>query len=71
MKRSLIIFFALITSLIADENNIATSIIEKTEKKFRSIEDYQVKMFIAIDIPAFRMPKKSTLFFLSNPIRLK
>ena len=32
MKRSLIIFFALITSLIADENNIATSIIEKTEK---------------------------------------
>ena len=59
MKLSLIIFFALITSLIADENNIATSIIVKTEKKFRSIEDYQVKMFIAIDIPAFRMPKKN------------
>ena len=71
MKRSLIIFFALITSLIADENNIATSIIEKTEKKFRSIEDYQVKMFIAIDIPAFRMPKKKYTVFFKQPDKVK
>ena len=71
MKRSLIIFFALITSLIADENNIATSIIVKTEKKFRSIEDYQVKMFIAIDIPAFRMPKKKYTVFFKQPDKVK
>ena len=71
MKRSLFIFFALITSLIADENNIATSIIEKTEKKFRSIEDYQVKMFIAIDIPAFRMPKKKYTVFFKQPDKVK
>ena len=71
MKLSLIIFFALITSLIADENNIATSIIEKTEKKFRSIEDYQVKMFIAIDIPAFRMPKKKYTVFFKQPDKVK
>ncbi len=71
MKRSLIIFFALITSLIADENNIAKSIIEKTEKKFRSIEDYQVKMFIAIDIPAFRMPKKKYTVFFKQPDKVK
>ena len=71
MKRSIIIFFALITSLIADENNIATSIIVKTEKKFRSIEDYQVKMFIAIDIPAFRMPKKKYTVFFKQPDKVK
>ena len=71
MKRSLIIFFALITSLIADENNIASSIIEKTEKKFKSIEDYQVKMFIAIDIPAFRMPKKKYTVFFKQPDKVK
>ena len=71
MKISLVIFFALITSLIADENNIATSIIVKTEKKFRSIEDYQVKMFIAIDIPAFRMPKKKYTVFFKQPDKVK
>ncbi len=71
MKRSLIIFFALITPLIANENNIAKSIIEKTEKKFRSIEDYQVKMFIAIDIPAFRMPKKKYTVFFKQPDKVK
>ena len=64
----------LVSSLVfCDNEQQATIIIEKTEKKFRSINDYQVNMIISIAIPAFRMPNKKYTVFFKQPdmVRLK
>jgi hypothetical protein len=64
----------LVSSLVFCNNEQqATIIIEKTEKKFRSINDYQVNMIISIAIPAFRMPNKKYTVFFKQPdmVRLK
>ena len=63
MKRLVLIAIILLSKITAIDDSSASSIIEKTERKFRSVEDYQVNMVIAIDIPAFRMPKKNYTVF--------
>jgi hypothetical protein len=50
-------------------NNNANEIIDKTESKYRLVNDYEVRMMISMKIPAFRMPKKDILFFLNNQIK--
>ena len=71
MKRSLIIFFALITSLIADENNIATSIIEKNRKKVQIYRGLSSKNVHCNRYSCFSYaPKKYTVFF-KQPDKVK
>ena len=67
MKKILQIFFIISTFALCEENKIATEIINKTEQRFRMINDYQVNMVISINIPAFRMPKKKYTVFFKQP----
>ena len=50
MKRLVLIAIILLSKITAIDDKSASSIIEKTERKFRSVEDYQVNMIIAIII---------------------
>ena len=67
MKKILQIFFIISTFALCEENKNATEIINKTEQRFRIINDYQVNMVISINIPAFRMPKKKYTVFFKQP----
>ena len=71
MKRLVLIAIILLSKITAIDDKSASSIIEKTERKFRSVEDYQVNMVISIDIPAFRMPKKKYTVFFKQPDQIK
>ena len=67
MKKVLQIFFIISSFALCEENKKATEIINKTEQRFRMINDYQVNMVISINIPAFRMPKKKYTVFFKQP----
>ena len=67
MKKILQIFFIIYSFAFCEENKKATEIINKTEQRFRMINDYQVNMVISINIPAFRMPKKKYTVFFKQP----
>lgn len=67
MKKNLQIFFIISSFALCEENKNATEIINKTEQRFRMINDYQVNMVISINIPAFRMPKKKYTVFFKQP----
>lgn len=67
MKKVLQIFFIISSFALCEENKNATEIINKTEQRFRMINDYQVNMVISINIPAFRMPKKKYTVFFKQP----
>ena len=67
MKKVLQIFFIISSFDLCEENKKATEIINKTEQRFRMINDYQVNMVISINIPAFRMPKKKYTVFFKQP----
>ena len=67
MKKILQIFFIISSFALCEENKNATEIINKTEQRFRMINDYQVNMVISINIPAFRMPKKKYNVFFKQP----
>jgi len=57
------IIYYLFSSLFSNEEGSLDRIINNTERKFRSVDDYEVKMTISMSIPAFRMPKKKSYFF--------
>ena len=57
--------------IFCEDNQEVKIIIKKTEEKFKLINDYQVNMIISIDIPAFRMPKKTYTIFFKQPGMLK
>ena len=63
MKVFVALFFIshAIANVIGDNN--ANEIIEKTESKYRLVNDYEVRMMISMKIPAFRMPKKKIYCF--------
>ena len=67
MKKILQIFFIISSFALCEENKNATEIINKTEQRFRMINDYQLNMVISINIPAFRMPKKKYTVFFKQP----
>jgi hypothetical protein len=67
MKKIPQIFFIISSFALCEENKNATEIINKTEQRFRMINDYQVNMVISINIPAFRMPKKKYTVFFKQP----
>ena len=67
MKKILQIFFIISSFALCEENKNATEIINKTEQRFRMINDYHVNMVISINIPAFRMPKKKYTVFFKQP----
>ena len=52
-------------------NSDATRIINNTEKKFRSVDSYEVKMTISMSIPAFRLPRKKYHVFFKQPDKIK
>ena len=61
----LIIALLFISHAIANVtgDDYAKIIIEKTEAKYRLVNDYEVRMTISMKIPAFRMPKKKIYSF--------
>ena len=67
MKKVHQIFFINSSFALCEENKKATEIINKTEQRFRMINDYQVNMVISINIPAFRMPRKKYTVFFKQP----
>ncbi len=52
-------------------DDYAKKIIEKTESKYRLVNDYQVRMTISMKIPAFRMPKKRYTVFFKQPDKIE
>ena len=71
MKNFLKSFIYLFSITLFAENNSANKIIEKTEERFKLINDYQVNMLISINIPAFRMPKKKYTVFFKQPDKVQ
>ena len=65
------IIFYLFSSLFSNEEGSLDRIINNTERKFRSVDDYEVKMTISMSIPAFRMPKKKYHIFFKQPNKIK
>ena len=55
----------------ATEDDYAKKIIEKTEAKYRLVNDYEVRMTISMKIPAFRMPKKRYTVFFKQPDKIE
>ena len=70
MINYLIIIFLFFAPIFAKVNN-PQIIINKVEKKFQTIKDYQVQVSIALSIPAFRMPKKKYNVYFKYPNSLK
>jgi len=66
-----IIIYYLFSSLFSNEQGSLDRIINNTEKKFRLVDDYEVKMIISMSIPAFRMPKKKYHIFFKQPNKIK
>ncbi len=69
----LIIALLFISHAIANltEDDYAKKIIEKTEAKYRLVNDYEVRMTISMKIPAFRMPKKRYTVFFKQPDKVE
>ena len=65
------IIYYLFSSLFSNEEGSLDRIINNTERKFRSVDDYEVKMTISMSIPAFRMPKKKYHIFFKQPNKIK
>jgi len=70
MINYLIIIFLFFAPIFAKVIN-PQIIINKVEKKFQTIKDYQVQVSIALSIPAFRMPKKKYKVYFKYPNSLK
>tara|TARA_B100000427_G_C15397107_1_gene545986 strand:- start:155 stop:901 length:747 start_codon:yes stop_codon:yes gene_type:complete len=66
-------FFILFNCLLVGNSNIRdySQIINLTEEKYRSINDYEVDLEISVKIPAFRMPKKKYKVFFKQPNKVK
>ena len=75
MTKTLISIFVaihyLFSCLYPNEGESINGIISKTERKFRLVNDYEVKMIISMSIPAFRMPKKKYHIFFKQPNKIK
>ena len=69
----LIIALLFISHAIANVtgDDYAKIIIEKTEAKYRLVNDYEVRMTISMKIPAFRMPKKRYTVFFKQPDKIE
>ena len=65
------LLYIIFSSLFSEKLSEVNIIINKAERKFRSIDDYQVNMTISIAIPAFRMPKKKYKVFFKQPDMIK
>ena len=46
-------------------------LIERTNKQFNLINDYQVDMTVKVEVPAFRMPKKKYKVYYKQPNKVK
>ena len=75
MKKRIIILFVslqyLLTCLYPNDGESINRIINNTERKYRLVNDYEVKMVISMSIPAFRMPKKKYHIFFKQPNKIK
>ena len=75
MKKRIIILFVslqyLLTCLYSNNGKSINRIINNTERKYRLVNDYEVKMVISMSIPAFRMPKKKYHIFFKQPNKIK
>ncbi len=75
MKKRIIILFVclqyLLTCLYSNDGESINRIINNTERKYRLVNDYEVKMVISMSIPAFRMPKKKYHIFFKQPNKIK
>ena len=75
MKKRIIILFVslqyLLTCLYPHDGESINRIINNTERKYRLVNDYEVKMVISMSIPAFRMPKKKYHIFFKQPNKIK
>ncbi len=65
-----IIFF--ISFLFANKDSTyIDKIIQNTDKQYKKVHDFQVKMEININVPGFRMPKKEFKVFFKQPNKVK
>ena len=74
IKKIIIVFmviYYLFSSLFSNKGESLNRIINNTERKFRSVDDYEVKMIVSMSIPAFRMPKKKYHIFFKQPNKVK
>ncbi len=75
MKKRIIILFVslqyMLTCLYSNDGESINRIINNTERKYRLVNDYEVKMVISMSIPAFRMPKKKYHIFFKQPNKIK
>ena len=51
--------------------NDVNRVVDKTQKQFEKVSDYQVTMKIELKVPGFRMPKKKYKVFFKQPNKLK
>ncbi len=65
-----VFIFFIFTNIFANNENIL-KMIDNTEKKYRSVNDYRVEMTISVSVPAFRMPKKSYKVYFKQPNKVK
>ena len=62
----------LLSFLFANKNSDYINIlIQKTDKQYKKVQDFQVEMEININMPGFRMPKKKFKVFFKQPNKVK
>lgn len=54
-----------------ESTNYVDRIIDNTQKKFELVNDFEVKIKIDLNIPAFRMPQKKYKAFFKQPNKFK
>ena len=69
------IFILILINFLFTSSNENTKYIDKiinnTQKKFELVNDFEVKIKIDLNIPAFRMPKKKYKAFFKQPNKFK
>ena len=72
MKISFLKIIVLVNILFANKNSdYINKLIQKTDKQYKKVQDFQVEMEININVPGFRMPKKEFKVFFKQPNKVK
>ena len=67
----LFILILLVQFIFTNENHQINRFIYKTNQQYKKINDYEVDIYVKMEVPAFRMPKKKYRVYFMQPDLIK
>ncbi|MGY8763685.1 MAG: hypothetical protein ACKVLE_03015 [Fidelibacterota bacterium] len=68
-KNYLILIF--LSSLLAKDQPSITHIIERADREYNQVKDFEATMSVNLTVPGFRMPKKTYKVYFKSPNKIK